>query len=30
MVPGDKMSFAGLKDEPQRLNIIAYLKEATK
>jgi len=29
-VPGDKMSFPGVKDEQKRRDVIAYLKEATK
>jgi cytochrome c len=28
-VPGTKMTFAGLRDEQQRLDVIAYLKEAS-
>lgn len=30
MVPKTKMSFAGLKKQSQRDNVIAYLKDATK
>ena len=29
-IPGNKMAFRGLKKESQRINIISYLKEATK
>ena len=28
-IPGNKMTFAGLKKEKDRVNLIAYLKEAT-
>ena len=30
MVPGTRMAFPGLKDEQDRADIIAYLKEATQ
>ena len=29
-VPGDKMSFPGVKDEQKRRDVIVYLEEATK
>lgn len=29
-VPGTKMAFAGMKKEQQRIDLIAYLKEATQ
>jgi len=29
-IPGNKMVFVGLKDETDRKNIIAYMKEAGK
>lgn len=30
MVPGTKMTYAGVKDPQERADLIAYLKEATK
>lgn len=29
-MPGTRMAFAGLKDEQQRMDVIAYLKQASK
>ena len=29
-VPGTKMGYAGVKDDQERADLIAYLKEATK
>jgi cytochrome c len=30
LIPGNQMTFAGIKDEPQRADLLAFLKQATK